>query len=888
MLDVKTPAVFFWESDNEEPSLEHTCALASFLRSCGVLNGGNEDVPASYAVEAVGGGDYAQHILTRSSAAVELVFFALDNASGTIAYVCRGREEDVEDEFFEAAARLVSTKAGYQLVAVIDPGDHLPERVRSICAVVCEWQELSGLRYDRSSPDLSTVLHQLQCLRPWCTPTDLEPIWLASKPAVLVSDLCAHAERFGYSFDLAAAEAAGTIFRGGTPPYEEWVMLASTAFEAPRVVARNFAAVPQLVPPRRAFGSRSASSPLLSAQASPLLMPAAVVGESLESRQFRQLAADLRDWLVAKPPPREIVLSRSGLVPFLTSEPITRTYACNPPTAAHVRHAVEAFGAANHLKCSSSPSRNNGATIVRLALPHNHRLRRLGVAAPAAAVYVAAAADSPVEVVAEPVLLPPPLRHLSSSVASEDDASDVFARDKRLVEDLYTWLCHRGRAEVSCADLMPFYSAYPAYRKGGGQGSGIKHAITRFGQNRLLWLERKSGGDARIVRLDVPRAVRENNNNDDDDDDARLSNSSGSNNIDEIETVVSSNNFLDDLATSEPPSFSAMTRRPSGGALSQLQHHPNSNHIHHQVIHHHQPPPVVRVPLSRRLQNAQKRVHVVVHDHEVVSGKPLPLKNLASAFKAMHGTEIDPPESLGFRSLAEFLGAAPRLCCCAVDDEQAVRCEPPPPEMAFVSDLRAHISAFAADRPEGVTFAQLKERVKLFGQERHTSVRFLRGGILGVINCVLVPSIVIQLEPNGLFYPANGANAIDHHFPPLPSVAVPTTTALDEPSAPSAAPIDADRLSSMISIAPAGPATTAEGQPIYGSLVATNAAPTLVIDSMPNAHNIFGGLDANLLSGVLASALDASDNASAFKWPPSDLAHTVTPENSFYERQLSA
>ena len=47
---------------------------------------------------------------------------------------------------------------------------------------------------------------------------------------------------------------------------------------------------------------------------------------------------------------------------------------------------------------------------------------------------------------------------------------------------------------------MPFYSAFPHYRKGGGQGSGIKHAILRFGSTKLLWIEKRSGGDARIVR----------------------------------------------------------------------------------------------------------------------------------------------------------------------------------------------------------------------------------------------------------------------------------------------------------------------------------------------------------------------------------------------------
>lgn len=390
---------------------------------------------------------------------------------------------------------------------------------------------------------------------------------------------------------------------------------------------------------------------------------------------------------------------------------------------------------------------------------------------------------------------------------------------------------------------MPFYSAYPAYRKGGGQGSGIKHAITRFGQNRLVWLEKKSGGDARIVRLDMPRICT-----DDDDEDAHNSNLSISDDDDPMQHTSFAR---------EEDYVHINACHSSGAAVAVGSHAAMVTAV-----------PVPRLPFSRRLQNAQKRVHLVVHDHEVVSGKPMPLKQLAFAFRAMHGTDIDPPGSLGFDSLEAFLNAAPRLCCCTMDDERAVRCDPPPPEMSFVHDLRAHITAFIADRPEGITFAQLKERVKQFGQERHTSVRFLRGGILGVINCVLVPSVVIQLEPNGLFYPATKTRpmACNYNMP-----------AGDQPPAPIGA---FDRLRFAAT----------EKSYLHDAVVAApNASQSGTTGSMPE-HDMFGGLDANLLAGVFNSALSIPDsNHCTFKWPiqGADGPATVTPQSSLYEHQLS-
>lgn len=732
------------------------------------------------------------HVLTRAAAAVELVFFALDNASpGLIVCVCQSRDngdevDDGDDEFAAAATRLVTTHPGFQLVAVVEPGASVPPQLRAHAAV-CEWPELATIRARQPGhfDQLTRALVQLQCVRPWCTPADVEPPWLASKPAVLVSDLAAHAERYGINYDLAQAEATGIIFCGGSAPFD-WVMLASTAFDSssqppPPPMPPPFAVPPLSLQQQPAFypAPPLPTAPTVSPATS--LLPAlatTVGGETLEARQFRQLASDLRDWLVNKPLPREIVLSRSGLHPFLTSEPITRAYACNPPTAAHVRHAVELYGAAQQLKCSSSPARNNGATIVRLALS------RRGLQEPTS--------PPPLGGQQPPERTPVHRRVGSDLSASDSDGNELFARDKRLVDDLFNWLCQRGRPEVSCADLMPFYSAYPAYRKGGGQGSGIKHAITRFGMNRLLWLERKSGGDARIVRLDVPRAAHAVTAEEDD--------------------IVHT-----DEDEHDPPE-TLFAGRPSKHYLTAA----------------------ARLPLARRLHTAQKRVHVVVHDHEVVSGLPLPLKELPSAFRAMHGIEIDAPESLGFGSLRDFLSSAPRLCCCDLYDEEAVRCDPPPPEMAFVSDLRAHIAVFAADRPDGITFAQLKERVKLFGQERHTSVRFLRGGILGVINSVLVPSIVIQLEPNGLFYPARRPV-----LPPAPSPPVHIIAPFGWPSFSDETPNDLDS----------------------------------------------GDLDAVLLSGVLNEALgglttkDAIDYDYAHDWrqqQADDDSTVVTPENSTF------
>lgn len=734
-------------------------------------------------------------VLTRSAGAVELLFFALDNPHrcATIFYVFgpNGNFEDnrgEDDEFFVAAKRLVSTHAGCRLVALAAPGTTLPRVVRSSCAALFEWSSASPSQEDGLIP----ILRHLLRARPWMTPPDTVPAWLASKPAVLVSDFCARVRGSENSFNLQQAEASGAIFRGRTGD-EDWIVLASP-------YPNNNVLVHQ----QPSTNSRGV--------------------ESVESRQFRQLARDLRDWLVASPPPKEIVLSRSGLVPFLTSEHVVTAYACNPPTAAHVRHAVEAYGSCNQLRCSSSPSRNNGAIVVRLggfplspastggvhALSQQQSQRSGNCFA---VLRTSAESNATVESVSS---------NSSSSSTFPDDANDLFARDKRLVDDLYAWLRQRNRHEVSCADLMPFYAAFPAYRKGGGQGSGIKHAITRFGQNRLMWLEKQmSGGDARILRLDHTAAefhshsTADSHSNSNSDEDPELIQHHQKPFASEddrvvVRTVSSSPLWLDNgggggrNAIAPPPIAAASSATHAIGSPRPQPQRMNAQHQAQQIP----------IPLARRLQNAQKRVYVVVHDHEIVSGKPLEIASLPTAYKEMHGTEMDSPESLGINSIVGLLRSSPRLSA----EDGLVRCDPPPPEMDFVHDLRCSVAAFTNDRPEGVTFAELKERVKLFGQERHTSVRFLRGGILGVINCVLVPTVVVQLEQNGLFYPANQAPAV---------------------------PIGAEEKSSQL--------------PDYSS-------------TLPK-HDMFGGLDANLLAGVFNSAIgDQQDD------------HSITPVSFYYPR----
>ena len=97
---------------------------------------------------------------------------------------------------------------------------------------------------------------------------------------------------------------------------------------------------------------------------------------------------------------------------------------------------------------------------------------------------------------------------------------------------------------------------------------------------------------------------------------------------------------------------------------------------------------------------------------------------------------------------------------------------------------------FARSRPDGISFSELKEHVKAVGRAKHTSVRFLKGGILGLVNNVLVPHVVQQYEPNGPFYAtgfggrtaaAAGADAIAAAAaaPPVAFPSLPSTETLE-------------------------------------------------------------------------------------------------------------
>ena len=88
---------------------------------------------------------------------------------------------------------------------------------------------------------------------------------------------------------------------------------------------------------------------------------------------------------------------------------------------------------------------------------------------------------------------------------------------------------------------------------------------------------------------------------------------------------------------------------------------------------------------------------------------------------------------------------------------------------------------------------------------KHTSVRFLKGGILGLVNNVLVPHVVQQYEPNGPFY-ATGAGAAPAPAPAFPSL--PSTETLE-----SLANFDGRRSPSAFTAVSAGRASPAVAEP---------------------------------------------------------------------------
>ena len=128
-------------------------------------------------------------------------------------------------------------------------------------------------------------------------------------------------------------------------------------------------------------------------------------------------------------------------------------------------------------------------------------------------------------------------------------------------------------------------------------------------------------------------------------------------------------------------------------------------------------------------------------------------------------------------------------------------CDAPGAELPFIDELRSAVGQFARSRPDGISFSELKEHVKAVGRAKHTSVRFLKGGILGLVNNVLVPHVVQQYEPNGPFY-ATGAGAAPAPAPAFPSL--PSTETLE-----SLATFDGRRSPSAFTAVSAGRASPA-------------------------------------------------------------------------------
>ena len=264
---------------------------------------------------------------------------------------------------------------------------------------------------------------------------------------------------------------------------------------------------------------------------------------------LRRLAEDLRAWLLRRPWPHEAVLSRSGVAPFLGTLAGTRAYPCAPSTS-HVRAAVASHGVDAHLAWESHKERNNGALVVRAmprdgdgALDSSGYAASLGSGSPpvhsSSGAHLAGFGSSSslgsfgdfgsagtlqrtwsgASLARTSGASLASLGSFPSSGSLSGDPAALAARDAashQLVDDLYDWLARQRRREVKCADLVPFYAQFPQYRKGGGQGSGIKHAILRFGAGRLMWIEAGApvahavpagaagglaGGDARIALL---------------------------------------------------------------------------------------------------------------------------------------------------------------------------------------------------------------------------------------------------------------------------------------------------------------------------------------------------------------------------------------------------
>ena len=126
------------------------------------------------------------------------------------------------------------------------------------------------------------------------------------------------------------------------------------------------------------------------------------------------------------------------------------------------------------------------------------------------------------------------------------------------------------------------------------------------------------------------------------------------------------------------------------------------------------------------------------------------MDELDDAYRRVHGAPLQAePTAMGV-SMQQLVASAARLRVVG-EHRDAVRCRTPPHELQFIDELRDAVGRFARSRPHGISFSELKEHVKACGRAKQTSMRFLKGGILGLVNNVLVPHVVTQYEPTGPF-----------------------------------------------------------------------------------------------------------------------------------------
>ncbi|KAH8064011.1 alpha-methylacyl-CoA racemase [Aureococcus anophagefferens] len=230
---------------------------------------------------------------------------------------------------------------------------------------------------------------------------DAEPAWLANKRAVLVSDLYAYVRTVcrGVLVDLGAAERAGIVFRGGSPPHE-WVMVASTAFSvAPEEAEidkgeelrlfRRLATELHLAPPRAAAAARARAR-----------------GELQRDLAAQQLVDDLHAWL----PGRAARRCRARTSCSSTA----RSRAKGGGQGSGIKHAIVRFGGAKLLGRDAGARRYD-----RL-----RARRRRGPGPPLPPAYAPFAAPPP--------FAPPPPPPPSPPGLADDDAALLAWRAFRL------------------------------------------------------------------------------------------------------------------------------------------------------------------------------------------------------------------------------------------------------------------------------------------------------------------------------------------------------------------------------------------------------------------------------------------------------------------------